>query len=128
MVLRRRRPDLPALVANDRAATVALLLTAAILVAVGLAHRPEREASREAFAAQAQAVRRYVAARAAPQYRRHIDDADSLQLGDVYRTCVPGDDPARALCLFVDMSQSPPGVRVDSNPAPNDTFVHTIRP
>jgi hypothetical protein len=32
---------------------------------------------------------------------------------------VPGAKPDRALCLFVDTSQSPPGVTLDHNRAPN---------
>jgi hypothetical protein len=128
LALRRRRPDLPFVVASDRGATVAMGVVLLVVVGVGLAHRPERAADDRALAEQARVVRAYVAAHGAPQYRRRVDEADSLRLGDVYRTCVPGDDPARWLCVFVDMSESPPGVRPDTNPVSNDAFVRTLRP
>ncbi|MEA2271543.1 MAG: hypothetical protein QOI98_251 [Solirubrobacteraceae bacterium] len=122
--LRRRRPDLPRVVADDRAGTAALVVLAAALVAGGLIHRPAVLDSRHAFRAQSDAVRRYVAARAAAVYKRNIDRADTWQVGDdLYRTCVPGDDPRRAFCLFVSTDQSPPGVRVDANHAPNARYI-----
>ena len=41
---------------------------------------------------------------------------------DLYRTCVPGEDPDRWLCLFVFTDQNPPGLREDTNRAPNSTY------
>ncbi|HEU4656270.1 MAG TPA: hypothetical protein VFR97_02040 [Capillimicrobium sp.] len=123
LLLRRRRPDLPGVVASDYGGTVALLATTAILVAIGLAHRPAIEARRDAFSAQSAAVRRWVATApdVAAEFRRNIDRADSVPYGEhLYRTCIPADDGEHALCLFVDTAQSPPGIRVDSNRAPND--------
>ena len=123
-VLRRGRPDLPKVVADDRAGTVALTLLAVALLVGGLIHRPAVLDARRAFRAQSDAVRRYVAARAAPIYRQNIDRADTWRIRkDLFRTCVPGDDPARALCLFVRTDQSPPGVQVDPNRAPNSRYV-----
>jgi len=37
----------------------------------------------------------------------------------MYRTCVPGEDPERPLCLFVETDQSPPGVTRDPERIPN---------
>jgi hypothetical protein len=80
--------------------------------------------ARRAFHAQSEAVRRYVATRAAPAYRRNIDRADTWRIAeDLYRTCVPGDDPLRSLCLFVRTDESPPGIKVDPNRAPNSRYV-----
>lgn len=123
-LLRRRRDDLPTIVARDRAGTAALVAVTAILLAVGLAHRPVREAHEAELAQVSLVLRRYVAHEAPPRYRRRIDDATFVRLGDVYRTCVPGGPDGRSLCLFVDTSQSPPGLRVDPNPVSNATFVH----
>lgn len=126
-VVRRRRPDLPRIVAADRGGTVALVATTAILVAIGIGHRERLADEREELAVQAAAVRHWVAHSAEPQvrrHRRHLDHLDTIAFGeDLYRTCVPGDDPERSLCLFVDTSQSPPGLRRDPNPAPNATFL-----
>jgi hypothetical protein len=123
-LVHRRRPDLPRVVADDYAGTALLVITAAVLLTIGLVHRPEVIAQRDAFRAQSQAVRRYVAHRAPAEYRRNIERADSWQVDDdLYRTCIPGPDPRRALCLFVSTSQSPPGVRVDPNREPNSRLV-----
>jgi hypothetical protein len=126
IALRRRRPDLPRVVATDYGGTAALVATSVLLAGIGLAHRPARQARHDAFAAQSAAVRRYVARTAgvAPEYRRTIDRADTVHLGgDLYRTCVPGDDPERPLCLFIDTGTSPPGVREDPSRSPNSTYV-----
>lgn len=128
---RRRRRDLPAVVATDRGGTVALLATTAILVGLGLAHRPALERQRDAFAAQSQAVRRWLATadEVDPVYRRNVDRADTIPFGaDLWRTCVPSDDPDRALCVFVHTDESPPGVERDPSAAPNSTFVQPFAP
>jgi hypothetical protein len=126
LLWRRRRPELPAVIAGDRAGTAALLATTAILVAVGLSHRPALERQRDAFAAQSQAVRRWLASAedVEPVYRRNVDRADTIAFGDdLWRTCVPGDDPERALCVFVRTDQSPPGIERDTSAEPNTAFV-----
>jgi len=123
-LLRRRRPDLPKVVASDYAGTAAMLAVSALLVGLGLAHRPAAMADREAFAAGLSRVRAFVGHNAPAQYRRHIDEATSMRFGhDLYRTCVPGDDPRRALCLFVTTSETPPGIRVDPSRAPNTSYL-----
>ena len=38
---------------------------------------------------------------------------------DLYRTCVPGPDPKRWLCLYVNTEQRPAGVTLDHDRAPN---------
>jgi hypothetical protein len=38
---------------------------------------------------------------------------------DLYRTCVPGRDPKRWLCLYVDTKQRPAGVTLDNDRTPN---------
>jgi hypothetical protein len=122
--VRRFRPDLPKVVADDRAGTVALTALAVGLLTAGLVHRPAVLDARRAFRAQSDAVRLYVARRAPVAYRRNIDRADTWRIReDLFRTCVPGDDPARALCLFVRTDESPPGVQVDPNRAPNSRYV-----
>src|SRR4051812_27376147 len=59
--LRRRRPDLPKVVAGDYAGTAAIVGLALTLVVLGLAHRPSARADRAAFAAGLARVRVYVA-------------------------------------------------------------------
>jgi hypothetical protein len=117
---RRVRPDLPRVVASDYAGTALMAGLAIALLALGLAHRPALRAQHRAAHAQAEAVRSYVLLQAPTAYRRNADRADSWRLDDhLFRTCVPGPDPRRALCLFVDTSRSPPSLRRDPNPVPN---------
>ena len=127
--LRRVRADLPRMVARDYAGTVLLLAVTLALLALGLAHRPVVTAADRSFRAQADAVRRYVSAHGGPAYRANAGQADTARLDShMYRTCVPGADPARALCLFVDTSTSPPRVRPDTDQAPNWRYFNTRPP
>ena len=115
-ILRRARPDLPRVVADDYAGLAALGVVCSAFVVAGLVHRPERIADRKAFARQSTAVRLWVQANADAFARAHVDSADSVQIdADLYRTCVPGRDPRRWLCLIVDTSQDPPRVTRDQS-------------
>jgi hypothetical protein len=119
--LRRVRPDLPRLVANDYAGTALVLGAGIVVVALGLAHRPQVAADERSFRAQADAVRSYFMANAPAIYRAHLARADTWRVGEhLYRTCVPGRSRAQAMCLYVDTSSGRPRLRRDSNPAPNE--------
>ena len=123
IALRRRRRDLPKVVADDYAGTAALAVVAVAFVAVGLAHRPEIIAQREAFGEQSLAVRRWVGAHGGTFERAHLGAATTLRIdGALYRTCVPTRHPRRWLCLIVDTSASPPVVTPDPNHESNASF------
>lgn len=123
-LLRRRRRDLPAVVAGDYAGTALMVAVTVALLGAGAAHHREIVADRQDVAAQAGAVRIYVVHHAPRVYRRNLARADTRRIdAELYRTCVPGHDPERALCLFVDTAQSPPGLRVDPNRETNASFV-----
>jgi hypothetical protein len=121
--LRRRRPDLPRVVARDYAGTGLVVLVSAGLLAGGLAHRPKvRERERD-LRAQAAAARAYVLQRAPAPFRGGLASADTLKLEeDLFRTCVPGRDERRAYCVFVRTDRDPPAVREDANREPNARF------
>lgn len=115
-LLRRRRPDLPKIVADDYAGTALLGLVAVTFLVIGLVHRPQVVSGREAFADQSQAVRRWVLAHGDAFTRAHVDSADTITVDtDLYRTCVPSPDPRRFTCVYVDTSSEPPVVRADDN-------------
>ena len=117
--LRRRRPDLPRVIADNYAGTALLCVIAAAIVGLGLLHRPALQAEQAAEGAVAGAVHDYVVAQA-PAYRGGIDAAEAVRIEeDVYRACVPGPDPKRWLCLYVNTDQRPAGVSVDTDRAPN---------
>lgn len=127
LLVRRRRPDLPVVVARDYAARGLIVLLAGALVLLGLGNRATAAAQRRAFAEQASAVRRYVIAVGPAAYRSRLDQADTAVLdANLFRTCVPSENTQRWLCVFVDTTQHPPGVTRDPSRAPNSTFVGSV--
>lgn len=122
-LLRRRRPDLPDVVAADYAGVALLGTVAAVFLTIGLVHRPEIADDRAAFADQSEAVRRYVLAFGDAFAQAHVDEATTLTLeSELFRTCVPGPDPKRSLCLIVDTTREPPLVRRDPSRESNESF------
>jgi hypothetical protein len=120
--LRRRRPDLPRVIAADYASTAVLVVICAGLLAGGLLHRPALAAERADVAAVVASTRDYVM-RQAPEYRGRLAAMDAMRVEeDLYRSCVPGPDPRRWLCLFVTTDQRPPGVTKDPDQAPNAAY------
>jgi hypothetical protein len=123
VVRRAWRPDLPRMVAHDYAGTALLVAVAAAVLVAGLANRDAADESRADFSAQSAAVRRWAAAVAPAAYRRNVSRADTLKLDtDLYRTCLPGPDPKRALCVYVMTDRQPPGIRRDPSREPNASF------
>jgi hypothetical protein len=122
-LLRRRRPDLPRVVARDYSGTGLLLLVSAGLVTGGLIHRPTVQERERDLRAQVAAARAFVVQRAPAEFRGGVGSADTLKLeDDLFRTCVPGRDPRRAYCVFVRTDSDPPRVREDANREPNSRF------
>lgn len=118
-LVRSRRPDLPRPVASDIAGTGLLVALALGLLVAGIANRGDVRDERRDRLAQAAAVAHYVLAEA-PEYRDGLARLDVSRLGkDQYRTCVPGPDPDRWLCLIVDTDQEPAGVTRDGDSTPN---------
>jgi hypothetical protein len=124
-LLRRRRTDLPRLIAIDYAGTGLLLAVTAGLVLAGLIHRPavlDRERDLAAGIAQ---VRRYALENGSAANRRHAARIDVLKVNpDFYRACVPGADPKRGICFFIDLTQREVRARHDPNPAVNSEWVN----
>ena len=120
--LRRRRPDLPRPVAADYASTGVLVAICALLLAGGLLHRPAVAAEHADVVAVAASTHDYVE-RHAPGYRAGLARMDAMRVEeDLYRSCVPGADPRRWLCLFVSTDQHPPRVAEDPDQAPNASY------
>ena len=120
--VRRRRPDLPKAIAENYTGTALVVGITAVMLAAGLAHRPAVAAEDADRAAQLAAVHGYVQAQE-PAFLQFLALADTLRIEeDLYRTCVPGSDPKRPLCLVVSTDQSPPGVRRDADRAPNSAY------
>ncbi len=119
---RRRESTEPLEIATDRVAVVALLTTAVVLLGLGVAHHSSVLRLKREDAAARSAAALYVYTQA-PAYRTGLLRADIEKPGDhLYRICVPGDDPNRALCLYVQTDQSPPGVALDPDRTPNSVL------
>ena len=103
-IVQRRRPrPLPLAVLQDRVATTLMGLLAAALLLIGIGHRAEVSESRREYVEQLGAVRAYVAHQGPPEFRAGIGAEEVWKQKDgFYRTCVPGPDPRRNLCLYVD--------------------------
>jgi hypothetical protein len=120
--LRRRRPDLPRSVAADYAGTAAIVAAAVSFLVGGVLHRPAVDAQHAEVAAVVASTHEYVVAQA-PAYRRGLTGVDPMRVEDgLYRSCVPGADPQRWLCLFVHTDQHPAGVTRDPDEAPNAVY------
>ena len=118
--LRRRRPGLPKVVADDQAGTVLLGVLVALVLVAGLVHRPAVQQAGDAFSAQAAQARRYILVYAPPAYHANVGRLDTWKQGDgLYRTCAPGPDPSRAFCVLVNTDQQPPGIVRDPDQRPN---------
>jgi hypothetical protein len=128
-LVRRRRPGLPKVVADDRAGTALIAGVALALLAIGLAHRPAVQARARAFDRQAATARAFVLDRAPVRFRANVDRMDTWKQGpDLYRTCVPGPRPRRSFCVFVDTGHDPPVVVRDRDQSPNSVLAGPDNP
>lgn len=103
LALRRKRPDLPKVVARDYAGTFVVLSVAAALLLSGLLHRPSllqhERAMRDAIV-RAQA---FIGDRAPAEFRRNVQWVSTVAIepGSIYRTCVPNPQRSRTYCVVV---------------------------
>jgi hypothetical protein len=121
--LRRRRNDLPKVVADDYAGTgLVLLVTGALLAGGVLHHSAVRDVQHDLRVQQASA-REYARGKAPRQFRRRSAESTTVKVEDeLFRTCVPGNDPARWYCMFVSTNTMPPRIVVDESRESNASF------
>lgn len=118
--LRRRRPDLPKVVADNYAGTTLLFAVTAAFLGFGLAHRPNAEYEQDAVRDASAAGREFLVRNAPPAYRQEGVSADLIRIDrDIYRVCAIGDDPSRSWCVIVSTDTDPPGITRDPNREPN---------
>ncbi|MBJ7332562.1 MAG: hypothetical protein JHC95_21885 [Solirubrobacteraceae bacterium] len=120
LLLRRRRPDLPRVVADNYAGTALLIVVTAVFLAFGLAHRPTVDDEREAARDARSAARAYLEEHAPPAYRSGIASASVYRIDrDIFRVCANADDPNRSWCVVVHTDAEPPRVIEDDSHTPN---------
>lgn len=118
-LLRRRRRDLPRPVAFDYAGTALFCALTAILAVAGIAHRPAVAAEADDAAALSAAVHAYVMEQA-PEWAGGLERVAVREYApEVFRVCVPGADPTKALCLLVDTDRRPARVTRDDSMQPD---------
>jgi hypothetical protein len=102
-LLRRRRPDLPAIVARDYAGTTGLAAVTAVILAVGLGHRSTVVDNDRAMADAITRAQAYIGDRAPAEFRRNLASISAypIQPGSVYRVCVRSSDRTRTYCVVV---------------------------
>jgi hypothetical protein len=102
-VIRRLRPDLPRVVAQDYAGTIAITLITVGLLMIGLAHRSTIIANRRAMNDAIARAQAFIGDRAPAEFRRNISHVDTyaIEPGRIYRTCVPGQATQRTYCVIV---------------------------
>jgi hypothetical protein len=123
LALRRRRRDLPRVIAFDHAGTVVLLCVTAALLAGGLVHRDAIRDNQHDLMVQRLAALAYMQREAPPEFRRSLPTTSTIKMEDeLFRTCTPGDDPDRWFCVYVATDTSPPGVTADDNRESNDSL------
>lgn len=127
--LRRRTPGLPGFAARDRAGVAVLGTFTVALLLAGLLHRPAISGQRNEVVAQAQAAREWFHREAPPGYLRNLARISSWKAApDLYRTCLPGPDPAKAICVYVNTDQDPPGISRDPSQEPNSALAGAQAP
>ncbi|HEX8208158.1 MAG TPA: hypothetical protein VF587_18995 [Solirubrobacteraceae bacterium] len=123
LALRRRRRDLPRIIAFDRAGTALLLCVTAALLVGGLVHRDELRENQHDLMVQRLAAVQFMERQAPVEYRRNLPATTTIKMEDeLFRTCTPGPDPDRWYCVYVATDTSPPGVTADENRESNDSL------
>jgi hypothetical protein len=126
--IRRRRRDLPGIVARNYGGTVAVLAVAIALTAAGLIHRPTVLAHQRAMRDAISRAQAWIGDRAPPEFRRNVEFVSTytIEPGSIYRTCVPSPDRTREYCVIVKMSAPfPLGVSFDGY-EPNSVFAQGL--
>ncbi len=102
-LLRRRRADLPSVVARNYGGTVAVVAVSASLLVAGLIHRPAIASDSRAMQDAIARAMAWIGDRAPAEFRRNVRqvNAFAIQPGSIYRACVPSADRGRTFCVIV---------------------------
>jgi hypothetical protein len=121
LLLRWRRRDLPRAIAANYAGTALLVCVGAGFLAVGLGRHSSVAARARELASATRQAQDYFLARAPIEYSANVGRVDTHTLSPrEYRSCVPGRDPRRWLCVYVSTAHSPASIIADHSTQSND--------
>ncbi len=105
VLLRRRRPDMPATVARNYGGTIAVMVVPALLLLGGLLHRPAIQNQQRMMDDAITRAIAYIGDRAPDAFRANVHHTDTytIQAG-VYRICVPNLAGTRTYCVVVNVN------------------------
>ena len=103
ILVRRRRQDLPRIVARDYAGTAAVVTVTVGLIAAGIAHHSTVSADHKALETAIGRAQTYIGTHAPDDFRRNVFDTSTYEIepGSVFRTCVRSTDRSRTYCVVV---------------------------
>jgi hypothetical protein len=104
MLLRRRRRDMPLLIARNYAGTFVVATVTGAILAAGLAHHGSVMSNRQAMRDAIVRAQAWIGDRAPATFRRNLKWVDmfAIEPGSIYRVCVPSQDGRRTYCVIVD--------------------------
>lgn len=127
-LIRRRRPDLPGMVARNYAGTSVVVAVTVGLLAGGLVHHAAVVSDQAAMRDATIRAQAWIGDRAPAEFRRNarLSDTFAIQPGSIYRTCVPSRRGDRNYCVIV-KTQLPfaRSVRFDGY-EPNSVFMQGV--
>jgi hypothetical protein len=103
VLLRRRRRDMPKVVARDYGGTVSLFALTGLLLLVGLIHRPSVLAHARIQRDAIVRAEAWIGARAPDEFRRRMTRVNvyAIEPGNIYRVCMPSAVRVRTYCVVV---------------------------
>jgi hypothetical protein len=122
--MRRRRTDMPLLIARNYAGTFVVgIVTVAILTA-GLLHHAAVVGNQRALRDAVVRAQAWIGDRAPATFRRNLQWVDTFAIvpGSLYRACVPSEDGRRTYCVIVDVKRPFASSVRFSGYEPNATF------
>jgi hypothetical protein len=122
-MLRRRRPDLPRMIATDYAGTALLGLVAIAVLVAGIAHHGRITKDRAQLRTAVREGEAFIGHNAPRPFRDNVAASTTVTIehGRTYRTCAPNPNGGNAWCVIVRTDGTVPRIRF-AGFEPNSSF------
>jgi hypothetical protein len=103
LLLRRRRRDLPSIVARNYGGTIAVVMVSVGLAAIGMVRHGGIVERQHALVDAVVRAEAFIGDRAPATFRANANHTDTftIEAGSIYRTCAPSTDGRRSYCVIV---------------------------